>query len=152
MAASKGSWRPPKETFPKARAAALKAVELDDQLAAAHATLAGLFLWFDWNWTGAAQEIQRALQLNPDSVDALTVSESYLTLVSGQVDEAARTSERILDVDPLNPFSRVQPVWGALFSSRYDESVARAKTLVELQPNNLMGPWFLAQAYAVKRM
>jgi TolB-like protein len=152
VTASQGSWRPPKSTFPKARAAALKAVELDDQLAAAHAALAGVFLWYDWNWTGADREIQRALQLNPDSVDALSASEVYLTLVTGRTDEAARASQRILDVDPLNPFSRVQPVWVSFFSRRYDESIAKAKTLVELSPNNLMGPWFLAGNYAVKRM
>jgi serine/threonine-protein kinase len=150
--ASQGSWRAPKDTFPKARVAALKAVELDDQLAAAHAALAGVFLWFDWNWAGAEREIQRALQLNPDSADALTASEVYLTLVSGQADEAARTSQRILEVDPLNPFSRLQPVWVSLFSRRYDESIAKAKTLVELSPDSLMGPWFLASNYAAKGM
>jgi tetratricopeptide (TPR) repeat protein len=152
LTASLTSSRPPKDTFAKARAAALKAVELDGHLAASHAALAGVFLSFDWNWSGAAREVHRALELNPDSVDALTVSETYLTLVSGEVDEAARTSQRIVDVDPLNPFSRVQPVWVAFFSRRYDESIARGKTLVELQPNNLMGPWLLASAYAAKRM
>jgi eukaryotic-like serine/threonine-protein kinase len=150
--ASQGSWRPAKDTFPKARVAALKAVELDEQLASAHAALAGVFLWFDWNWAGAEREIRRALQLNPDSVEALTASEIYLTLVSGRADEAARTSQRILDVDPLNPFSRVQPIWVSFFSRRYDESIAKAKTLVELSPNNLMGPWFLAGNYAAKQM
>jgi serine/threonine protein kinase/TolB-like protein len=152
VTASQGSWRPPKDTFPKARAAALKAVELDEQLAAAHAALAEVFLWYDWNWTGADREIQRALQLNPDSVDALTASQNYLTLVAGRSDDAARTSQRILEVDPLDPFARVQPVWVSFFSRRYDESIAKAKTLVELSPNNLMGPWFLAASYAVKRM
>jgi tetratricopeptide (TPR) repeat protein len=111
-----------------------------------------VFLWFDWNWSGAEREIQRALQLNPDSVDALTASQNYLTLVSGQADQAARTSRRILEVDPLNPFSRVQPVWVSYFSRRFDESIANAKTLVDLSPNNLMGPWFLAGSYAAKRM
>ena len=150
--ASEGSWRSPKDAFPKARAAALKAVELDEQLPAAHAALAMVFLWYDWNWTGAESEIRRALQLNPDSVDALTASEVYLTLVTTRTDDAARTSQRILDVDPLNPFSRVQPVWVSFFSRRYDESIAKAKTLVELSPSNLMGPWFLASNYAAKRM
>ncbi len=152
ITASLGSWRPPKNTFPRARVAALKAVELDEQLAEAHAALAGVFLWFDWNWAGAEREIQRALQLNPDSVDALAASEVYLTLVSRRTEEAARTSQRILEIDPLNPFSRVQPVWVAFFSRRYDESIANAKTLVELSPNNLMGPFFLAGGYAAKRM
>src|SRR5207253_3252229 len=101
-------------------------------------------LWYDWNWTGADREIQRALQLNPDSVDALSASEVYLTLVTGGTDDAARASQHIVDVDPLNPFSRVQPVWVSFFSRRYNESISKAKTLVELSPNNLMGPWFLA--------
>ena len=152
MTATVGSTRPPKDTFPKARIAALRAVELDDRLAAAHATVAGLFLWFDWNWSGAAREIQRALQLNPDSVDALTVSEMYTTLVSGNLDETTRTFQRIIDVDPLNPFSRVQPMWVSLNAGRYDDTIAPGKTLVELQRHNIMGPWFLASAYAAKRM
>jgi TolB-like protein len=150
--ASEGSWRAPKETFPKARVAALKAVELDDELAEAHAALAEVFLWFDWNWAGAEHEIQRALQLNPDSVDALTASEVYATLVQSRADEAIRTSQRILEVDPLNPFGRVQSIWVNYFSRRYDESIAKAKTLMELSANNLMSPWFLASNYAQKGM
>jgi serine/threonine-protein kinase len=78
-------------------------------LAAAHAALGGVLLWYDWNWTGADREIKRAMQLQPESVDALTASEVYLTLVLGRADEAARTSQRLLDVDPLHPFARVQP-------------------------------------------
>ncbi len=62
------------------------------------------------------------------------------------------TSQGILEIDPLNPFSRVQPVWVSYFSRRFDESIAKGKTLVELSPNNLMGPWFLASNYAAKRM
>jgi serine/threonine-protein kinase len=149
--ASQGSWRSPQETFPKARAAALKAIELDDRLAVAHAALAGAFLWFDWNWTGAEHESERALTLNPESVEALTAAEVYATLISRRRDDAARLSQRIIDIDPLNPFSRLQPAWVALFSKRYDEAIDKAKTLVELSPNNLMGPAFLAAAYAVKR-
>jgi serine/threonine-protein kinase len=152
ITASQISSRPPKSTFPKARVAALKAVELDEELAAAHAALGSVFLWFDWNWAGAEREIDRALQLNPDSLDALTASEAYVTLVSARPDEAARISQRILEIDPLNPFSRVQPVWVSYFSRRFDESIAKAKTLVELSPNNLIGPWFLASNYAAKRM
>jgi serine/threonine protein kinase/tetratricopeptide (TPR) repeat protein len=149
--ASQGSWRAPKDTFPKARAAALKAVELDEQLAVAHAALAGVFLWYDWNWSGADHEIQRALQLNPDSVDALTAAEIYLTLVVARPDEAERMSQRIIAVDPLNPFSRLQPIWVALFSKRFDDAIARSQTLIELSPGNLMGPLFMASAAATKK-
>jgi TolB-like protein len=149
--ASQGSWLAPKDAFPKARAAALKAVELDEQLAAAHAALAGAYLWFDWNWRGAERETQRALELNPDSVDALTASEVYSTLISGRADAAARASQRIIELDPVNPFSRLQPVWVALYTRQYDDAVSRAKTLMQLTPGNLMGPMFLATAYAGRK-
>jgi serine/threonine protein kinase len=148
QAASQGSWLAPKDAFPKARAAALKAVELDEQLAAAHAALAGAYLWFDWNWRGAEREMQRALELNPDSVDALTVVETYSALISGNAAEAARSSQRIIELDPLNPFSRIQPVWVALNIRHFDDAVSKARTLMQVAPGNIMGPWLLANAYA----
>jgi TolB-like protein len=149
LSASQSSLLPPKDTFTKARAAALKAVSLDDALPDAHAALGEVYLWYDWNWASAEREIQRALQLNPDSTDALRSSEVFLTLVSGKFDEAARAAQRILDLDPLNPFSRIQTIWVSFFSRRHEESVSRAKSLLDVSPNNFMGPFFLAANYAV---
>ena len=151
-AASLSSLLPPKDTFPKARAAALKAVELDDTLAEGHAALGTVFLWYDWNWTAAEREIQRALQLNPDSVDALTAHETYSTLVTARFDEAARTSHRIVDVDPLNPFSRIQGGWVFFNARRYDDSIRETKTLLELYPDHILGRFFLASNYGAKQM
>jgi TolB-like protein/tetratricopeptide (TPR) repeat protein len=151
QAASQGSWLAPKDAFPKARAAALKAVELDEQLALTHAALAGAYLWYDWNWREAERELKRALELNPDSVDALTVSEQYSALISGNADDAARASQRIIELDPLNPFSRVQPAWVAINTRRFDDAVAKAKTLIQVMPGNVMGPWFLGAAYAGRK-
>lgn len=152
LTASQASLLPPADVFPKARAAALEAVELDDTLPDAHAALGDVELWFDWNWAGAEHEIQRALQLNPDSTDALRAYQNYSTLVSGRFDEASRASQRILDLDPLNPFSRIQTIWVSFFSRRHDESIGRARSLLEVWPNNIMGPYFLAANYAVKQM
>ena len=149
---SQGSWRAPHATFPRARSAALRAVDLDESLAAGHAALANVFMWFDWNWAGALREIQRALELSPDTVEPQVAALTYWTLVAAHADEAARISQRIVELDPLNPFSPVQPVWVASFSRRYDEVITKANMLVELQPNNLMGPMFLATAHAAKGM
>ena len=149
--ASQSSLQPPTVVMPKARTAAIKAVALDDTLADAHAALADVELWYGWNWSAAEQEIRRALELSPDSTSALRASQNYLTLVGGRYDEAARASQRILDLDPLNPFSRIQSVWVTFFSRRHDESIARAKTLRELYPANLLVPYFLAANYAVQR-
>ncbi|MCA1648979.1 MAG: protein kinase [Acidobacteria bacterium] len=152
LTASQTSLLPPKDTFPKARAAALQAVQLDDTLSDGHAALGEVNTWYEWDWAGADREIQRALQLNPDSTDALRASEVFLTLVAGRFDEAGQTSQRILSLDPLNPFSRIQPIWVAFFSRRYDESIRHANNLLEVWPGNIMGPYFLASNYAVKGM
>jgi tetratricopeptide (TPR) repeat protein len=149
---SQMSLLPPSETFPKARAAAVKALELDDQRSEAHAAIGEVFTWYDWDWAAAEREIQRALELNPDSIDALRASEVFQTLIAGRFDDAARTSQRILSLDPLNPFSRIQPIWIAFFSRRHDESVGHARALQELWPGNPMAPFFLALNYGVKRM
>jgi len=108
-------------------------------------------LWYDWNWSAAEREIGRALQLNPDSPSTLITSETYLTLVAGRFDDAARASRRIVDLDPLNPFSHIQPFWVAFFSRRFDDSIRYAEDLRHLWPNHIMAPWFLASNDAVKR-
>jgi serine/threonine-protein kinase len=141
----------PADTFPRAKAAALKAMQLDDQLPAAHAALASVFLWHDWNWAGAKREIDRALQLSPDAVEGLIASLNYLVLVAGDAVAADRISQRILTVDPLNPFSRIQTVWTAFFSRRHDDAIRNARTLQEIWPGNLMAPFMLASNYAVER-
>jgi TolB-like protein len=152
LAATQTSFLPPKDTFPKAKAAALKAVELDDRLAEAHAALALVHLWYDWNWAGAEREIQRALEFNPDSVDTLIASEVHSVLVKARFDEAAATSQHMVDVDPLNPFVRLQTIWVAFFSRRYDDSIRNARTLIDLAPRTWFPHFFLAMNYGVKRM
>ena len=152
QAATQTSFLPPKDTFPKARAAALKAVELDDTLAETHAALARVLLWHDWNWAAADHEIKRALQLSPDSVDVLVASETHAVLVTGRFDEAAATSQRILNLDPLNPFSRMQAAWVPFNARRYDDSIREVRNLLELYPNHVWGHFFLALNYGARQM
>jgi TolB-like protein len=152
LLASQSSMLPPKDTAPKGKAAAVKAIELDEGLAEAHAALGGVLLWHDWDWAGAEREIKRALELNPDSVDALIASQTHALLVYGKTEEAEATSQRILSLDPLNPFSRIQRIWLAFFSRNFDESIRRANSLLEVWPGHPMGSFFLAEAYAVKHM
>ena len=152
LTASQTSFLPPSATFPKARMAALKAIELDDSLPEAHAAIGGVYLWYDWNRQAAEREIQRALQLNPDSTDALLTWQTYALLVAGRAEEAERTSQRIVLLDPVNQFSRVQRVWLAFFSRRYDDSIANARSLLEVAPNNFMAQFFLALNHGVKHM
>jgi serine/threonine-protein kinase len=89
--------------------------------------------------------------LSPDAVEALIASLEYEVLVAGEADESARTSQRIVAIDPLNPLSRVQTVWTAFFSRRHDDSIRNAYSLLEVWPHNFMGPFLLASNYAVKK-
>jgi len=151
LTVSQTSTFPPSTIAAKAKAAALKAIELDDGLAEAHASLGGVLLWLEWNWTGAEREIKRALELNPDSVDALTSSMGYALLVGNRPDDAEATSQRVLILDPLNPFSRIQRVWVAVGAKRFDQVIARAQALQDVWPGNIMSPFFLAHAHASQR-
>jgi hypothetical protein len=147
--ASQTSMLPPSAVAPKGKAAALKAIELDEGLAEAHAALGGGLLWHDWDWAGAEREIKRALEINPDSVDALVHSQTHALLIHNRVADAEATSQRILSLDPLNPFSRIQRIWIAFFSRNFDEVVRRANSLLEVWPGHPMAPFFRAQGYAL---
>jgi len=148
QAAPQISMQSPQTTLARARAHAQKAIELDEQLPEAHAALAAVLFWNDWNWAAADRETQRALELNANSVDALTMSEELTTLVTAKSDDAAATSQRILALDPLNPFSRIQVGWVAFFSRRYDDSVRALTSLLELYPDHMFGRMFRAPVYA----
>jgi TolB-like protein len=93
---------PPHEAIPRAKAAAAKALELDDTLAEAHTSLAYAKLNYDWDWSGAEAEFRRALTLNPGSAEAHHWY-AHLLVSSGRFEESLAESERALALDQLNP-------------------------------------------------
>src|SRR5262249_40486959 len=89
------------EVVPKARAAAKKALDLDEDIAEAHTSLALVMMWYDWDWSGAEREFQRALSLNPNAT-AVDYSYTSFLIATGRQDEALIESQRVLDLDPLS--------------------------------------------------
>src|SRR5205085_4745757 len=90
----------PKEATAKAKAAAIKALELDNTSSAAHIALAGT-LWLEWDWAGCFREMERAIELDPGFSD---YGYAYqLLLVAGKPDEAVRWIKRSEELDPLSP-------------------------------------------------
>jgi Tfp pilus assembly protein PilF len=89
----------PREAFPAAKAAATKALELDDALAEAHAALGYADLYFDWKWTSAEQEFKRAIKLNPNSALSHQRYSEWLT-ARGQFDAGIVEAERAQSLDP----------------------------------------------------
>ena len=132
----------PKTVMPKARAMALKAIEFDDSLAEAHASLGLIRLVFDWDWRGAEQELRRALELNPNSPLAHVDYARYLLLVPHRVDEAIQTCRRAYDLDPAVPAEHDDLVGFLFFARAYQAAIDEAAK--ELEDNSP----FLALAYA----
>jgi TolB-like protein/DNA-binding winged helix-turn-helix (wHTH) protein/Flp pilus assembly protein TadD len=143
--------RPPTEAFPVAKAAALKALELDDGLAEAHAALGQIKLAFDWDWSGAEQELKRAIVLNPNSSTAHFYYGLFLTAM-GRSNEAVRETRKALELDPLTPSMNVQLGWVLYYARRHDESIAQLRKTLELAPDFSYANMELGWNYAQKRM
>ena len=140
---------PSKEVCPRAIVAAKKAIELDDSLAEAHASLVFTYVWFDWDWKGAEREAKRALALNPNSAFAHA---AYAHLLSdlGRHEEALAEAARARELDPVSLL--INSLEGAFFyyARRYDEAGARLEKALELDPNFWIAHLFLGKAWMGK--
>jgi serine/threonine-protein kinase len=135
---------PPQEAGPKAKAAAQRAIELDDELAGAHEALALVRTWTDWDWAGAEPEWQRALELNPSAANAHAYYAHFLAS-TGRVEEAISHGERALELDPVNALFQALYAVVLQFDRRHDESGAAARTALAMQPDHpaaLCALWF----------
>lgn len=132
----------PLVSMPKAKAAALKAIELDNTLAEAHSSLGFIKLVFDWDWPGAEQELRRALELNPSSPLAHMHYGRYLLLVPHRTDEAIQSCQQAYDLDPAVPAELDDLVGILFFARKYTAAIDEAAK--ELEDNSPL----LALAYA----
>ncbi|MGB2888406.1 MAG: protein kinase [Candidatus Acidiferrales bacterium] len=147
-----GDWLylPPTDSFPKAKAAATKALELDDTLAEAHAALAYGKL-FDWDWVGAEREFKRAIELNPNS--ALSHQRYAESLkMRMRFNEAMTEAKRAQELDPLSPEITAGVGGVYVFTRRYDEAIAQYQKALDLNPDLPAIRAELSWAYAMKHM
>jgi TolB-like protein/DNA-binding winged helix-turn-helix (wHTH) protein/Tfp pilus assembly protein PilF len=143
--------RPPIEVAPKARAAALKALQLDPFLADAHSSVAYLNLIYDWDWIGAETEFKRALELNPGSSNGHHLYAHFL-ISSGRPDQALAESRRALELDPLNPIINLHLGWHYLYTGRYDQAIDQLAKTLELDTNYVPAHWYRGLAYEQNKM
>jgi DNA-binding winged helix-turn-helix (wHTH) protein/tetratricopeptide (TPR) repeat protein len=136
----------PSDSFPHAKAAALKALSLDETLADAHAYLAFIKCWFDWDWTGAESELQRAFNLNPNSAEA---HRGYGILLSSlrKFDEAVIHGRRARELDPLALITRGNEAMFLYYAEHLDEAEERLKSTLELEPNFWIALLMLGKVY-----
>jgi len=142
---------PPREAFSKAKEAALKAIELDETLAEAHASLGFVHFYYDWDWAAAEKEFKRALTLNPQSVRAHTLYTEYLAGM-GRFNEAYDQGRRALELDPLSILARWSLGWASLHAGRSDDAIQQFSKAAELDPNNASVRLYLGRAYLFKGM
>ncbi len=142
---------PPQEAFPKARAAAVKALEVDDTLAEARTSLGWIKWVYDWNWAGAEQEFKRAIELIPNYV---TAHDWYGVCLAqrGRFDEALSQLEQARRLDPLSLVIPVHTGWVYFYAGQYDRAIEQYQKALEMDPNYAWARAHLSQAYEQKGM
>ena len=141
----------PKEAMPKAKAAALKAVELDDTLAEAHTSLAFIMMNYDWDWTGAGKEFKRAIELRANYDVAHHWYSHYLTVL-GRTEESLVESKRALELNQLDLNINVHLGWHYLYAHQYDQAIEQFRKTLEMDPNYSLAHWYLGLSYEQKKM
>ncbi|MGH9796339.1 MAG: winged helix-turn-helix domain-containing tetratricopeptide repeat protein [Candidatus Acidiferrales bacterium] len=125
---------PPDEVIPKARTAALKALELDEGLAEAHTSLAVIAENYDWDWQTAEKEYRRAIQLDPNYATAHHWYAGYLSII-GRFDEALAQIELARRLDPLSVIIAANHGFILYFSRQYDRAIAQFRALLDEEPD-----------------
>jgi eukaryotic-like serine/threonine-protein kinase len=124
----------PEEARPKAKAAALRAIELDENFAGAHEVLALVRGYMDWDWDAAWASWRKSLELNPNVASAQGVYANFLTTV-GHGEEALIHSKRAVELDPFNPLVQCWHAVVLYYLRRYDEAIAAAREALRIQPD-----------------
>ena len=131
------------------REAALKALSLDNELAEAHAALAQILIYYDYNFVGAEREHKRAIQLNPNYAPAHQWYSELLTALSRH-EEAFAEMRRALEIDPDSLIINRQYGVSLLFARQYDEAIAQLKKTIEMDANFAPAHSALSLAYQLK--
>jgi TolB-like protein/Flp pilus assembly protein TadD len=142
---------PSRETFPKAKAAALKALEIDDTLAQAHAALAFTHQSFDWDFSAAEKEYRRAIELDPKYPTVHHWYSLYLSWL-GRHEQAIAEAERAYELDPLSPI--ISNVRASAFNDarQYDRAIEAARKTLELDKGFIAALLHLGRALEQKKM
>ncbi len=139
----------PKDGFPKAKEAALKALEIDEDSAEAHTSLAFINFRFDWDRAATEREFQTAIRLKPGYAPAHQWYSSYLVAVE-RFDEAIAEAKRTEELEPLSFVASSHLGWIYYLSGKNDEAIEQCKKILELDPSSFPARRYLGLAYEGK--
>jgi TolB-like protein/DNA-binding winged helix-turn-helix (wHTH) protein/Tfp pilus assembly protein PilF len=142
---------PPREAMPEAKAAALKAIEIDGTLAEAHTSLAMVRLLYDWDFAASEKEFRRALELDPDYAKAHHWY-SHCLLPLGRKEESLAESRRALELEPLDLNINVHLGWHYFYARQYGQAIAQYRGALELDPAFPQARRYAAWAYLQQGM
>lgn len=140
-----------KERVEKGSAAAQRALEIDETLAEAHASLARIKSEYEWDWVGADREFNRAFEISPNYATAHQWYALHLGW-TGRADEAVQEAQRAQELDPLSLSINTTLGWTLLFARRYDEAIAQFRKTLEMDPKFADALFALARSYTAKKM
>ncbi len=142
---------PPRKAMPLAKAAALKALELDPDLPEGHISLAYVLLSYDWDLSGAQREFRRALDLNPSSATARHWFSHYY-MAAGDLPQAIEQMRLALQLEPLSPSINIGAGWCLYYSKQYDQAIEQFRSVTESDPSLPLAHQTLGMAYQQKGM
>ncbi len=125
---------PPREAMPKAKAAALKALQLDENLSEAHSALGGVHYFYDWDWAGAEQEARRARELNPNNADAYDVMANYLSTI-GRLDDSVSEIDRAHAINPRSVPIMMDRIIITAMARKYETAIADGQEATASEPD-----------------
>ncbi len=142
---------PPRETFPKAKPAVMKALDIDETLADAHTALAEYHLSFEWDWLGAEREFKRAIELNPNDASAHSSYGTYFQ-TRERFDEAIAERKLCREFDPLSPTATANVGYPYYYARQYDQAIENYRRALDLDPSYSWSYLWIGQAYLGKGM
>ena len=144
-------WTYPKDDGPRAKYAALKALEFDPLLSEAHYAMGSVQIFYEWNWAEAEKEFKRAIELNPNSAEAHVGYGSFLKTM-GRYEEQLVEDRRAQELDPMSLLINVEIAEAYYYSRRYDESLAQGQKVLELSDRFFLAYHVIGRAYEQKGM
>jgi serine/threonine-protein kinase len=142
---------PSKEAYPKSKAAALKAIDLEEELAEAHTSLAFVKQYFELDWPGVEKGFKRAIELNPGYAPAHQWYGEYL-FMNKKWDESYREIQLAIELDPLSYIIRNELGWYYHYQKKLDQAIEQYKKVIEMAPDYAVVYFNLGTAYSIKGM
>src|SRR5215831_1205766 len=140
----------PEQSIPKAKAAARKALEIDDSLAEAHTALAYELVAYDWNFAESAKEFQKAIDLNPNYATAHQWYGDRTLVCLGRIDEGIAELRRAEQLDPLSLIINADLGDSYIHAHQYDQAIEQLRRTIDMDPSFYNAHWRLGKAYEAK--